>query len=614
MSGSRIEVVFAKTDPFVMYAGEVANGQINLWKSTDTGLTFTQAAAPPVPTSGDRNCAVYVDPGQSLNVLVGGNGLYRSTDGGLTSTQIFSQLPPGINDLSEGFSSASSRCVFIATDRGLYRAIDFTSTALDNWNNRLHTPDLMSFGPRNIGVQRWACSTLMGTYSSTSISGGWLRALTLPSGQMDHDTTSASHAYGVSTLGRAFSTIDGGATYRYIYNTGANPILDAETDAANKQNALCLDPNDPNRLYVCGRRLWRTVDARSATPDWFAVKDEIPPDGGPLIDGNDPRNLSAVAVAKGNSDLIMAGHNNGQLFRTTDGTFVAPTWVRVDTPAMPKRWISRIVFDPLNPNRVFVCFLGWESGNLWRSMDGGATWSDVSTGMLPMAPVHTVGLSRLNGDNVLVGTEVGLFASDDGGGSWSATTEGPGAVSIRDIVWTVSSTELWIVATRGNQIFAHSRLDGTIDYESPQFMSVIAGRNFIGDLVRVFKDDDRMVSAQPDFSGARLSPQVDIEFKGYVDDRHLFLNGAFLGGSSSKSFSYCIAVYNYTTGSWMEGVRQRPSASSFYFGAGSTHSMSSGVRGPNGEVRVRVRFYFDASAGRNDTVAIDRVQWISGNQ
>ena len=54
-------------------------------------------------------------------------------------------------------------------------------------------------------------------------------------------------------------------------------------------------------------------------------------------------------------------------------------------------------------------------GHLWKTTDGGTTWSDIS-GNLPDVPVNDV---LIAGGKIVLATDLGVVVSGDGGKQWS---------------------------------------------------------------------------------------------------------------------------------------------------------------------------------------------------
>jgi photosystem II stability/assembly factor-like uncharacterized protein len=81
-----------------------------------------------------------------------------------------------------------------------------------------------------------------------------------------------------------------------------------------------------------------------------------------------------------------------------------------------------------------VAFGGFERRNLWATPNGGATWSDLSA-TLPTAPVRAVAVHPRRRNLLYAGTEVGLYASENSGETWSPTNEGPTNCSVDDLFW-----------------------------------------------------------------------------------------------------------------------------------------------------------------------------------
>ena len=131
----------------------------------------------------------------------------------------------------------------------------------------------------------------------------------------------------------------------------------------------------------------------------------------------------------------MVGHANGNIYRSTDATAANPQWDQIDTNGINvNRQCLALTIDPDDHNLIYAAFGGFQAGNLWRTNNGGQSWTDISQG-LPDAPIRDITLHPQRSAWIYLATQVGLFASEDGGATWSPTNEGPANVACRDLFW-----------------------------------------------------------------------------------------------------------------------------------------------------------------------------------
>jgi photosystem II stability/assembly factor-like uncharacterized protein len=226
-------------------------------------------------------------------------------------------------------------------------------------------------------------------------------------------------------------------------------IPDAKNENALFIAPFILDPNNSSRLLAGGLSLWRTNDAKTPNtntrgPAWSSIKSPA----GTFI--------SAIAVMKGNADMIWVGHVNGDVYCTQEGTKTNPVWTKMDdngpTP-LPNRnglaFVTRITIDPRTSKTVYVTFGGYTRGNVWKTTNGGQAWSNIGNA-LPEAPVRCLAVHPRKSQFLYIGTEVGVFASEDGGSTWSPTNEGPTNCAVDDLFWM---DQTLVCATHGRGMF-----------------------------------------------------------------------------------------------------------------------------------------------------------------
>ncbi len=96
--------------------------------------------------------------------------------------------------------------------------------------------------------------------------------------------------------------------------------------------------------------------------------------------------------------------------------------------------LGRVEFVEVNKTNDQQIYIGSRSGGLWRTSDGGATWSH-NTDFLPASGVNAIAANPTNFNSVLInvrnagnGTSFGVYKSDDGGATFTPTAFVPANV------------------------------------------------------------------------------------------------------------------------------------------------------------------------------------------
>ncbi|MDX1501318.1 MAG: hypothetical protein R3325_03070 [Thermoanaerobaculia bacterium] len=259
--------------------------------------------------------------------------------------------------------------------------------------------------------------TLLGTDGSGP--GRWVRILGGDGGYSAIDPVNPARIYATFQNGEVQRSSDGGRSFQDA-TFGITDLALGREDGVSAQvpgflfiSPLVMDPSEPRRLWLGGRRLWRTDNGADS---WTAASVQLA-DGG---------KASAVAVAPGDPDRVVVGSSAGGIHRslaatTTDGL---TEWEAATPRADFVTWVA---FDPADPDTVYATYGGFGGAHVFRSGDGGAEWTAIDgtgRGRLPAVPVHSIVVDPADRDVLYVGTDVGVFVSLDRGGSWAAEHTG----------------------------------------------------------------------------------------------------------------------------------------------------------------------------------------------
>jgi hypothetical protein len=439
----RIEVAYARSAPSVIYASVDDSGGA-LYRSSDGGATFDFVVdAQLLGDQGWYDNAIWVNPKNSNDVIVGGPFLHHTLDGGLNWQSLSG---PHVDNHAiveqPGFDDVKNRTVFVATDGGIYRTSDIrpasgAAPVFQSLNNNLGVTQFYSgAGNTTTGVIIGG-SQDTGTLVYQPTSGAsWSQGLGSDGGSTAADPGDPSLFYGETIYLSLYRSTNGGA--------GFAPISSGISDAGRDANFIApfvLDPNNPNRMLAGGASLWRTENVKASAPAWSQIA------------GAGPDFISAIAIAPGNSDIVWVARSFGKVYRTTNGTAAAPTFQSRNVPTNAN-FVTHIAIDPFDTNVVYVTTGSFGSANIVKTLDGGATWATATgsgDGALPAAPVHDLAIDPVHVDTIYAATEVGLFVSIDGGGTWDLPQDGPANVCVDQLFWMGTTL---VAATHGRGMFA----------------------------------------------------------------------------------------------------------------------------------------------------------------
>jgi uncharacterized protein (TIGR03437 family) len=413
---SRSDTVLAAVANRFTAGGSTLNG---IYRTTDGGQTWSKLS---VPDFCQPQCWYDivlrpnpVDPGI---IFAAGVNLVRSLDGG-SSWQFPQAAAPGtphVDHHALQFTSDGSR-LYDGNDGGLWstEAFRLSTIAWRNLNATLAVTQYypgQSIHPRNplIGL---AGSQDNGTQLYTGQL-AWTRVFSGDGGWTAIDASSPNIGYVSAQYISVFRTLAlpnaTGFTIPAVHGIDQN-------DRQRFIGSYVLDPSHPQRMYYGTYRLYRSLDGGGL---WQPISPDLTEAPRGTAPGNTIFTISAIAVSPADPDTIYTGAVSGAVFGTTDG---GKTWNDLTT-GLPFRSVTHVTTDPVDPATVYVTYSGFAipgepaSGHVFKSADGGNTWTDIS-GDLPDLPVDDLVIDPDLPDTLYLGTDLGAMVSSDGGNSWT---------------------------------------------------------------------------------------------------------------------------------------------------------------------------------------------------
>lgn len=215
----------------------------------------------------------------------------------------------------------------------------------------------------------------------------------------------------------------------------------------NWQTPILLSRHHQDILYFGAQKLFRSMD-QGAT--FEAISDDLT--GGAQA-GNVPYGtLTTLDESPLQFGLIYTGSDDGLIHVTQDG---GVTWQRISDSLPQHLWVSRVRASRFEKGTVYATLNGyrWDhfAAYVYQSKDFGKTWTRLGLN-LPQEPVNVILEDPVHSEFLYVGTDLGVYASLDGGNTFHAFQEGFPHTPVHDLAIQPEAQEL-IVGTHGRSLF-----------------------------------------------------------------------------------------------------------------------------------------------------------------
>jgi photosystem II stability/assembly factor-like uncharacterized protein len=275
---------------------------------------------------------------------------------------------------------------------------------------------------------------------------------------------------GVSYSVKPLSTGTSGET-NYVYKMPAR---------FNWTTPIEVDPHNSNVVYLGGNKLFKSVNGGH---DWTAISPDLTynnkkwmqPSGGPIdldmTGAETAETILSIGLSPTDPNTIWVGTDDGHVQVTHDG---GKTWTDVSRNiAGLKPWgrLQQIGVSPFDPNSCYIAYDRHEMNDdhpyVFKTHDGGKTWTEIDAGLPDNYPAHVIREDPNHRGLLALGTDRGLYLSNNDGATWKPVHANLPTVVIYDLKF-VRRTHGLILGTHGRGIWILDNLTPWEQMAGPQ--------------------------------------------------------------------------------------------------------------------------------------------------
>jgi photosystem II stability/assembly factor-like uncharacterized protein len=435
------------------------NGQV--YRTDDAGATWRRVNPDNVDVSGKAGYSfnqIAVDPNNPDRVWITGSSFNHTEDGGKSWGGRGGPRPFGraFGDFRSLWIDPENSDRMIATsDGGVFQSFDGGRTALHAMTvkgGEVYALGTDMESPYNIYAGLQDHESWKGPSNGWTGSVGIDDWVTVGIGDGMYNQADPSDSRWV------YNTQEFGGHGRYDQKTHQRVRIVPERAAGqpparfNWIAPLVLSPHDPKTLYAGAQVLFKSTDRGD---HW----QEISPD----LTTNDPQKTNRSAAGSAiqyctivtisespvTAGVIWVGTDDGKVQVTRDGgkAWTDTTKGIVAAGGPEDVWTSRVYASRFAAGTAYAAKTGRRQDDfkpyLFKTTDFGATWTNIAAN-LPPWPVNSIVEDTENGSVLFAGTDIGVYASIDGGKRWVALKGNMPPAAVTDMV--VHSREQDLVA------------------------------------------------------------------------------------------------------------------------------------------------------------------------
>ncbi len=402
---NRLSIAVTPANPNFVYAiaGDGStSGFYGLYRSDNAGNTFSLRATEPNVIGGDVDgtdiggfswytLAIAVDPTDAEHIFTGGINVWESFDGGITYILNAHWYENGYNYVHADihFLDFIGNTLFCGSDGGLWKSTDFGVSWTD-----------LSGGMQISQFYRLAGSEINNSLIYTGAqdngsfryNGSWKKVRGGDGMEQAISPINMNIVFSESQNNGLARSTNGGASFVEITN-GLTGSADWNTPfLVNNSGVLYVGRQDIFKSTNNGSSYTQVTNGGMGVLEFMALC----------------KSAQDVMYATSGSSIYKIDLASGDVTNVTNG---------LSGP------ISHVAVSDNDPNKVYVTISGFSSSKIFRSINGGSSWTNI-TANLPNIPAVSIAVQNDSLEGIYLGTDAGVFYRNNNFTNWQSFMNG----------------------------------------------------------------------------------------------------------------------------------------------------------------------------------------------
>jgi len=446
---------------FVSISDANTFGSIGLYKTTNAGLNWNQITNAPnvlCQPNAPTQCQgwfvnmVSISPFDPDLIFYGGVQFWRSSNGGVNWIQKDVFGGSGLNFTGRtyvdqwdiAYHPVNNDILYLFNDGGVQKSTD-RGIWWNKCNNNLVTAQI-----HRISSSSTDTNLMIGGFQDHGLqkmnnSGGntfWKRWSDNDGTNVIIDPADNNIFYGDFFLGTHKKSTNGGASWQSTFN-----IQSGITESGALIAPLVMHPDSSKILYTSSTaKIYKTTNG--GVP-WFPVAD-IP-------------FVNTISIDKVNPSVIYAHAYSNTTWSVWKSVNYGSDWSQINSSTIPTWRVTDLETDPSRSGVVYATRNSSQlnQDHVKRSTDFGETWINIS-GDLPDIFVYAIAVSPVNSEHLYTATDLGVYATTNGGINWFEFNDGLPVVRTYDIHYHPLDRTIRI-ATIGRGVWKTKAIDAVTE-------------------------------------------------------------------------------------------------------------------------------------------------------